>query len=406
MLSKQNHNVTELNFRRFADNDRLRRPPLRVAYVSHLNDLRMGGQRSIAALVQHIDRRQVEPFGICPGTGAFSEFLTQADCQVLSVDFPALKLINIFRIVKTLLRLRRYFRDRSIDIVHSDEERSTLYCNIAAIGLASKVLYHVRTARPHHLDALNLRLADALIGISRGALARFRSYAMIESKSTVIFNGVDSRTFVPAEDKSETRSQLELPTQRFIVAFIGNIKQSKGISDLIAAWQHLGRRLDPESMPLLLLIGDAAEGDPAVSALQGLLHTPFWREHVRLLPHQGNIQEWMSAVDAVVLPSYQGEGMGRVLFEAMACGAIAIGSDIAGVREALTADSGLLIPPAAPDELAHSIISLMSDPDRQERYRVHGLQRARTVFSIDRHAQNVLDLYQQLIPSATGSAYG
>ena len=56
--------------------------PIRAAFVSHYTHLRMGGQRSMALLIEHLDRRVVEPLAICPGPGELADHLTALGCPV------------------------------------------------------------------------------------------------------------------------------------------------------------------------------------------------------------------------------------------------------------------------------------------------------------------------------------
>src|SRR5881397_3087945 len=65
---------------------------------------------------------------------------------------------------------------------------------------------------------------------------------------------------------------------------------------------------------------------------------------VLVLPQQENVHEWLRAADLLVSGSHEDtEGMSRVLYEAMACGAVPIATDIRGNREAVTPETGVLV---------------------------------------------------------------
>jgi len=81
--------------------------------------------------------------------------------------------------------------------------------------------------------------------------------------------------------------------------------------------------------------------------------------------------------------------MSRVLHEAMACGAVPIATDIRGNREALTAETGILVPERQPAALAHALRELSSDPTRLVRMRDAAERRARELFDITAHARGV-----------------
>src|SRR5580658_2111904 len=65
--------------------------PLRVAFVSHYAHLRMGGQRSMALLIEHLDRRLVEPIAICPAPGELSDYFRAIGCPVVHVPLHPIK---------------------------------------------------------------------------------------------------------------------------------------------------------------------------------------------------------------------------------------------------------------------------------------------------------------------------
>lgn len=370
---------------------------LRVLYVSHLNELRMGGQRSLAALVAHRDKSLIKAFALCPGEGPLSRHLESNKCRVFNLSYPALTLKNLPVLWKTVRQIRSILKQERIDIVHSDEERATLLCTLAALQLPVRVLWHVRILKRHHLDGFNARYSDALIGISYDTLRRFHNRETLSRKFRVIYNGVDCTVFTPAADVRELRSALGLAPDRFIVLFAGQIKGGKGIADLASAWAVLQRQVGPEAMPLLLYVGTLAR-DPAVDDVRRIIRENSLEADVRFVEQQSNIHEWMQAADALVLPSHEGfEGMGRVMFEAMACGTVAIGSDISGVREAVTPESGILVPEKSPVDIANAIQRLMNSPEDRKRYVEEGLRRARQVFDIRQHARAVEAYYEDIL---------
>jgi len=98
----------------------------------------------------------------------------------------------------------------------------------------------------------------------------------------------------------------------------------------------------------------------------------------------------MQCADALVSGSHQDtEGLSRVLFEAMAYGTVPIATDIRGNREALTPDTGLLVPEQSPADLAHAVRFLIEHPDRRAALSAGGVRRAREKFDITLHARAV-----------------
>src|SRR5207253_1229095 len=63
---------------------------------------------------------------------------------------------------------------------------------------------------------------------------------------------------------------------------------------------------------------------------------------------------WMAAADVVCLPSLT-EGCPNVVLEALACGRPVVASRVGGVPEILSDETGVLISPGSPEELAQGI---------------------------------------------------
>jgi len=69
-------------------------------------------------------------------------------------------------------------------------------------------------------------------------------------------------------------------------------------------------------------------------------------------------------VPSVAARTGDSEGLPNVVIEAMACAVPVIGSDIAGIAEAVEHDrTGLLVPPADPRSIAAAARRLLGDPE-------------------------------------------
>ena len=66
---------------------------------------------------------------------------------------------------------------------------------------------------------------------------------------------------------------------------------------------------------------------------------------VELWGHRTDMPQVIASAHIVVLPSYYGEGLPKVLIEAAACGRAVVTTDHPGCRDAIEADvTGLLVP--------------------------------------------------------------
>jgi len=168
----------------------------------------------------------------------------------------------------------------------------------------------------------------------------------------IIWNGGDERFFYPRE-RLESRAALELPADRFIVAFAGNILRAKGVFDLIEAVSALKK-----FAPIVLVAGSGPEE-------QGLRELAL-RQGVDLrilgrLPQDG-VSQMFGAADAVALPSYN-EGLPNVVCEAMLSGRAVVASTVGGIPEIVAHErTGLLIGPGQIAELTAAFTKIATDP--------------------------------------------
>jgi alpha-maltose-1-phosphate synthase len=91
------------------------------------------------------------------------------------------------------------------------------------------------------------------------------------------------------------------------------------------------------------------------------------------------------------------EPLGIVNLEAMACGTAVVGSRTGGIPEVVAdGETGLLVPPDDPAELARALNVLLADPDRADAMGQAGRKRAVAEFSWTTIAAQTADLYAEL----------
>jgi starch synthase len=91
------------------------------------------------------------------------------------------------------------------------------------------------------------------------------------------------------------------------------------------------------------------------------------------------------------------EPLGIVNLEAMACGTAVVGSRTGGIPEVVAeGETGLLVPPGDPVELARALNVLLADPDRAEAMGQAGRKRAVAEFGWATIAAQTAGLYAEL----------
>src|SRR5699024_4550198 len=126
-----------------------------------------------------------------------------------------------------------------------------------------------------------------------------------------------------------------------VILYVGNLLEAKGLIELVAAFKDL-KNIYPDIA--LYLIGEAKEPHFA-QRLMTMIH----QENVRGIQihssmNQQAIALCMNASDVLFIPSLI-EGFGIVVFEAMACHSLLVGTHVGGLLYLLQDGAGLAVKP-------------------------------------------------------------
>ena len=204
------------------------------------------------------------------------------------------------------------------------------------------------------------------------------------AKMQVIYNGVDSARFTPAnaQYRSAIRRRHGIPEEALVVLFVGEYRR-KGLATVIRA---VGRLQDPRVH--LLAVGKGnTEHYNGLAAQAGITGRVTFAGPTR------DVEQVFGAADLFAFPTYY-EPFGMVITEAMASGLPVITSRSAGASEMITEGvNGLLLDqPGDDEELSRKIMLLLSD----QALRKNMGERARPAasgYSWSHVAEDTLQLY-------------
>ena len=99
---------------------------------------------------------------------------------------------------------------------------------------------------------------------------------------------------------------------------------------------------------------------------------------------------------SITTPTFYSEGLPRTLLEAAATGLPLIGTDMPGVREAISDGlNGTLIPPRNSEALVEAIEELADDPRKSTRYGEFSLKRAINEFDYRQVVTEYIRMYNE-----------
>ena len=217
-------------------------------------------------------------------------------------------------------------------------------------------------------------------------------------KGSVIYNGsangVNLNKFDIAKKiiwRNNIRAEFSLNEGSFVYGFVGRITKDKGINELINVFQRLNQN---NSGTFLILIGMEEEAHGLNSTVVEAIHN---HPQIIILGWKANVQEYMAAMDVMVLPSYR-EGFGVVAIEAQALGVPVITTDIPGPRDAIiNGKTGILIPAADEESLMKAMQKLRNSQNLRKYMSDNALLFIRENFEQEMFWEKVLEHRMSLL---------
>lgn len=207
------------------------------------------------------------------------------------------------------------------------------------------------------------------------------------SEYEVIHNGVNTDELTPDGAKIEAWQD-----GRKTILFAGRHDERKGINYLLEAYRLLSTTR--RGRIKLKITGEGRMTDKLMQMARemNLIDVEF----VGVLPRAELVKAYRTA-DVFVSPATGGEGFGRTLAEAMACGTLTIGSDIDGYREVLDYQpfAGMVEPKNSHD-LARQIAKFLDLPQEQrQKLESDAANYAKQRFSWDVIAEKHVSYYEK-----------
>lgn len=180
-----------------------------------------------------------------------------------------------------------------------------------------------------------------------------------------------------------------LPKNKKILLAVGRLGDEKGYDTLIDVFASLAEDHDQW---VLVIVGEGL----ARKKLTRQIDSYSLQNRVFLPGHAKNISQWYEAGDLYALTS-KTEGLGNVLFEAMAHGLPVVSFDCpTGPRNIIRHDvDGLLVPLEDKQALRQALDRMMKNDDLRKRFSVKAIQ-ARERFSVQRVAGLWENLYNDI----------
>lgn len=363
----------------------------RLRVVQVVLSLETGGlEVQCVRLVERLDPARFETTVVTLQSGGWlPRRLEERGIPLLSLDAPP-----GFR-TELIPRLAGLFRKLRADVVHCHNCKAFVYGGLASLLvprarliLSKQGVEHFTTRATHAIGRMLVPRTAATIAVSEdiGRLLTAERW-VTPDRLHIVPNSVDTDECRPAEDRAAARTALGLSPTHRVIGTVARLSPEKDQATLVRAFARVAAG---EPAARLVIAGEGRlRGD-----LESLARELGVVDRSLFLGERQDVAQVMGAMDVLCLPSLT-EGTSLTLLEAMACGLPIVATAVGGTPEVVAEDeSGLLVPPQRPEELAAALLTVLRDPPRARRMGEAGRRIVVERFSSEAMARRYGEIYE------------
>ncbi len=322
---------------------------------------------------------------------------------------PLIRAVHPLRDWQAYSQLRRLFRARRPDVVHTHSGKAGIVGRLAARAAGVPVIVH--TIHGPSFGPFQGRVPNLVFTNAERLAARATTHFVVVAQAmadqyhaagigtpaqyTRIFSGFPLEPYLEARPDPEVRRQLGLSPQDVVVGKIARLFRLKGHDDLFATAPALAAAFPGIKF---LLVGDGEWRTRFENQSRELgLSDRF--VFTGLVPPE-EVPRYVGAMDILVHLSRR-EGLARALPQAMAAGKPVVAYDVDGANEVcVSGRTGFLVKPGDLGGLQSRIVELARDRSLREELGAQGRELVRRLFPVENLVNGLAELYRRLASPA------
>ena len=240
-----------------------------------------------------------------------------------------------------------------------------------------------------------LSLPDKIITISNAVKDPLLKAGIPSDKIKTIYNGIELSRFENIDTKG-IRRRLGLSNSDQIITLLGRLDLGKGHETLFKAAPDI---INDFPRVKFLIVGDVVleEYKERKQELEKIVRDMGIAKHVIFTGHRNDIEELVFVSDIITVPSWK-EPFGLVILEAMAATKPVVASNTGGPKELiLDKQTGFLVPPRQPKELAYALKILLKDKELRKQMGEAGRLRVERFFSIKKFIEEIYNVKEEVL---------
>jgi glycosyltransferase involved in cell wall biosynthesis len=330
--------------------------------------------------------------------------ISDTGIRTIPLRFMKRSSLNVFRELASFVELFLLLRRERPDLIHLVALKPVIYGSLAAslAGISARV---------------NALAGLGFVFSSKKNLARFLKPILMRV-FRFIFNDTHSKLILQNQDDFSLMTELvgvkydrvclirgagvnldqysptKLPPGVPIIMLASRMLWDKGVGEFVNAAKALqGQNISAR----FVLIGDSDSENPtSISGRQ----LKKWNDSgvIEWWGYRSNMAKLLSQARVVCLPTYYGEGVPKVLIEAMACGRPIVTTDMPGCRDLVKSGrNGILVKPKDSVELAASLMTLILNKSVCQKMGIEGRKTVEKEFSLEHVIEETMAVYKELL---------
>jgi len=359
-----------------------------------------GSKHSLMKLIDVLGGTRYQPVVACPERGWLTEQLERSGTPYVLVPFFA------WRKWLERPRVRLSIRKRwlpaldpwDLGIIHCNEFWWAPHAIILAEYLGIPVAVHLRDGHHTLKKALQYHLdrADMAFAVSTDVRAHFSSHPQLFEKTHLLFDGHDENG--TPRDLQKIRERFNIRPGEFVLGNIGRICERKNQRMLLRVMAQLKEQ--GRLTRFKILFAGGTDSDYAKRMAQDIERLGL-QGQVDFLGIVDDMGAFFSATDLIVHCARR-EGLSRVIPEAMLSRRVVVTLASEGMRDAIPDERfGLVVPMDDMGSFQWQIEDLLKNPARRECIANQAYERARSLFTMEAHHDNVVRFYDALMDRKT-----
>ncbi len=355
-----------------------------------------GAETNLVALLDTIDLKEFSPFCFFHPDSKIDKLAINNKVKFFPVVLPIFAKKNILNVLKITCWFSLFLLRHKIELIYINIPSDyKFFLKISKILKIPTIIHIHIDFDDCDLHYFRVDQADAILFPSKFLKNTVLKHSpwIPSEKCFYVHNAVDLDIFSP-RSVSSLKKDLGLNSTLPVVGIVGQLKHIKGQHLFLRAVQSL---IGQEVKAHFVIVGDDnVEKGKYLSFLKDMAEQLGIPEDVFFLGYRKDIPEIMSLCDLVVVPSLL-EPFGRVVIEAMACGAPVVASSVGGIVEIFEdGNGGLFCKPNDAGDLAEKIKYFFDYPEWWEEQKEKALSNVQQ-FTQDKHTAAIERYLFQLI---------